>query len=299
MKHIFLLFISLLSLSALHAQELNAKVVVNTAKISNTKKEVFDALKEKMEAFLNERRWTQLEVKEVERISMNMNLTVNKWDEGQNLMECTMMLSSSRPVYGSSYSTTLYNVNDADFNFNFQTTDQLTWNPDNIDNNLTALLAYYAYIILGYDMDSMSPMGGTAYLQQAEDIVTKAQNLGFTGWQSFNDPKNRFGLLNDYMDGSMEGYRQLIYQYHRKGLDQMSTNVESGRQAISQALELLDQVRHARAMSQLPILFCETKRDELINIYQGKDTREVRNRIYDILFGINPSMSEHWDKIKN
>ncbi len=297
-KLLFVLCLFCCSLS-LAAQELNAKVVINTAQLSNTKTEVFDALKEKIQNFLNEHRWTQLEVKEVERIDMNLNITVNKWDESTNLMECTLLLSSSRPVYGSTYSTTLYNVKDDNFNFNFQTTDQLEWNPDNVDNNLTAMLAYYAYMIIGYDMDSMSPMGGTRYLQTAEDIVNNSQNLGFTGWQSFNDNKNRFGLLNDYLDGSMEGYRKLIYQYHRLGLDQMAATPDAGRKAITEAMELLDEVRNARAMSQLPTLFGETKRDELINIYQGKDTREVKERIYDILFNINPSMDEYWEKIKN
>ncbi len=291
----------LLLLVALPAQtqELNAKVVVNTAQISNTKTEVFEALQEKAQSFLNDHQWTGNQYREVEKISCNFNITVSKWDEGSNSMECTLMLTSSRPVYNSSYNTTLYNVSDGDFNFNFQTTDQLEWNADNVDNNLTAMLAYYAYVIIGYDMDSMSPLGGTRYLQTAEDIVTNAQNLGFAGWSSFNSNKNRFGLLNDYMDGSMEEYRQMIYKYHREGLDHMAESSDKGRAAITEAIEMLDNCKNARAMSQLPTLFSECKRDELVNIYSGHGTREEKESVYNTMFSINPSLSDYWDKLKD
>ncbi len=294
---LLLLLISLIALP-LKAQELNAKVVVNAQKISNTKTEVFEALQEKVQNYLNEHQWTGLQFRELERIACNFNITVSKWDESTNAIEATLLMSSSRPVYNSSYSTNLYSIKDGDFNFSFQTTDQLEWNADNVDNNLTAMLAYYAYVIIGYDMDSMSPLGGTNYFQQAEDIVTNAQNLGYTGWSSFNDNKNRFGLLNDYMDGSMEEYRQMIYKYHREGLDQMADDPEKGRTAITEALNLLENCKNARTMSQLPVLFTECKRDELVNIYSGHGTSEEKANVYDILLGINPSMSDYWDKLK-
>ena len=207
-------------------------------------------------------------------------------------------MTSSRPVFNSSYNTTLYNVKDGDFQFKFQTTDQLEWNPEYVDNNLTAMLAYYAYMIIGYDMDSMSPLGGTTYLQTAENIVNNAQNLGFPGWAPFSDSKNRFGLLNDYLDGSMEDYRMMVYKYHREGLDMMAENAATGRTNITEALELLNTSRDARTMSQLPVLFTEYKRDELVNIYSGKGTNKEKETAYNILFRINTSLSEQWDKLK-
>lgn len=301
-KTSFSLFIILLFVTPLTAaaQELNAKVTVNTSKISNTKKEVFDALREKVQAFLNDHKWTQLqEPREVEKINCNFSITVNKWDESQNLIEAELLLTSLRPVYGSSYTTNLYSLRDGDFNFNFRTTDQLEWNPDNISENLPAMLAYYAYMVIGYDMDSMAPLAGTPYFHAAEDIVTNSQSLGAAGWSQLNDPKNRAGLLNDYMDGSMEPYRNLIYKYHRQGLDRMSTNAEEGRKAVAEALELLDECKNARTMSQLPTLFTEIKREEIVNMFQGKGSREERERIYDIFFSINPSLNEQWTKIKN
>lgn len=280
------------------AQELKAKVMVNTAQVSNTKKEVFDALREKVEAFLNDHKWTDQTYRENEKIDCNFNITVSSWDEGESMIKSTLLLTCSRPVYNSSYTTTVYSTRDADFQFTFQTTDQLEWNPEYVDNNLTAMLAYYAYVIIGYDMDSMSPLGGTPYLQTAENIVNNAQNLGFPGWSSFNDTKNRFGLLNDYLDGSMEDYRQLVYKYHREGLDQMADNPDNGRKAIAEALNLLESAKNARTMSQLPTLFTEYKRDELVNIFSGHGTNEEKEAAYNILFGINTSLSEYWEKLK-
>ncbi len=279
------------------AQELNAKVVVNTAQLSNTKTEVFDALQEKAQNFLNEHRWTQLTYKEAEKIALNLNITVSKWDESTNAIESTLLLTSSRPVYNSGYNSPLYSVRDGDFNFAFQTTDQLEWNASNVDNQLTALLAYYAYMVIGYDMDSFAPLGGTTYLQAAEDIVTNAQNLGYTGWSSFNSTKNRFGLLNDYIDGSMEEYRRMMYKYHREGLDRMTENTDTARAAIAEAIEMLDNCRSRRTMSQLPTLFSETKRDELVNIFQSKGTAEEKRRVAQIMSNVNPSLSDQWDKI--
>ena len=294
----YLFLLSLLFSTAISAQELNAKVVVNTAQLSNTKTEVFESLREKVEAFLNNHQWTNLQFKEAERIDCNFNITINSWNESESLIKSTLLMTSSRPVFNSSYNTTLYNVKDGDFQFKFQTTDQLEWNPEYVDNNLTAMLAYYAYMIIGYDMDSMSPLGGTTYLQTAENIVNNAQNLGFPGWASFSDSKNRFGLLNDYLDGSMEDYRMMVYKYHREGLDMMAENAATGRTNITEALELLNTSRDARTMSQLPVLFTEYKRDELVNIYSGKGTNKEKETAYNILFRINTSLSEQWDKLK-
>lgn len=292
---LFLIFPCSLSLSA---QELKARVTINTAQLSNTKTEVFDALKEKMESFLNEHKWTDLQFREQEKIECNLNVTVSSWDEADAMIKSTLLLTCSRPVYNSSYNTTLYSTRDGDFQFRFQTSDQLEWNPEYVDNNLTAMLAYYAYMVIGYDMDSFSPLGGTTYLQTAENIVNNAQNLGFPGWSSFNDNKNRFGLLNDYLDGTMESYRQLIYKYHREGLDQMADTPNEGRAAIAEALELLDEAKQARSMSQLPELFSEYKRDELVNIFAGKGTNDEKQAAYDILRNINTALTDYWEKLR-
>lgn len=286
------------SACTLQAQELNAKVSINRSQVSNTKGEVFDALQTTITDFLNNHKWTELNVRENEKIQCTLNLTVSTYSDTDNSFVCTLLLTSNRPVYGSTYVTTAYSVKDPQFTFTFKEHDQLEYNANNIDNNLVALLAYYAYMIIGMDMDTMSPLGGTTYLQAAEQIVQAGQTLDYPGWKAFDDSKNRFGLLNDYLDGSMESMRQFEYIYHRKGLDRMAESPDSARAAIAEGLDLLKQAHEAKTMSQVPQLFTEYKREELINIFSKKGTQEEKDKAYDILFAIDASQNEAWKKLK-
>ena len=280
------------------AQELNAKVVINTAQLANTNTEACETFREKAEEFLNSKQWTTVKYDEVERITCTFNITVNKYSAQDGAFECTLLLNTSRPVWGSSYTTPLYNTRDQHFHFKFDPADQLEYNPENLDNQLIALLAYYAHIIIGMDMDTFAPLGGTTVLQTAEDIVNKAQNLGYSGWSAFNESNNRFALLNDYMDGSMEAIRQMNYTYHRQGLDNLCDSTEKAHKALVESIELLDQARQARSMSNVPQLFTEYKKEELVNIFSTHENQEERERVYSILFAINPSQNNSWEKIK-
>ncbi len=286
------------SLCPAQGQELNARVNINRSQVSNTKGEVFDALQKTMADFLNNHKWTELTFRDNEKIQCTFNLTVSTYSDTDNSFVCSLLLSSTRPVYGSSYTTTAYSVKDPQFTFTFKEHDQLEFNINNIDNNLVALLAYYAYVIIGMDMDTMAPKGGTPYLQTAEQIVQAGQALDFPGWKAFDDSKNRFGLLNDYMDGAMESMRQFEYVYHRKGLDRMATAPDSARAAIAEGLELLREAHQAKTMSQVPQLFTEYKREELLNIFADKGTKEEREKAYEILFAIDASQNESWKKLK-
>lgn len=286
------------SLCPTQGQELNARVNINRSQVSNTKGEVFDALQKTMADFLNNHKWTELTFRDNEKIQCTFNLTVSTYSDTDNSFVCSLLLSSTRPVYGSSYTTTGYSVKDPQFTFTFREHDQLEFNINNIDNNLVALLAYYAYVIIGMDMDTMAPKGGTPYLQTAEQIVQAGQALDFPGWKAFDDSKNRFGLLNDYMDGAMESMRQFEYVYHRKGLDRMATAPDSARAAIAEGLELLREAHQAKTMSQVPQLFTEYKREELLNIFADKGTKEEREKAYEILFAIDASQNESWKKLK-
>lgn len=286
------------SLCPTQGQELNARVNINRSQVSNTKGEVFDALQKTMADFLNNHKWTELTFRDNEKIQCTFNLTVSTYSDTDNSFVCSLLLSSTRPVYGSSYTTPGYSVKDPQFTFTFREHDQLEFNINNIDNNLVALLAYYAYVIIGMDMDTMAPKGGTPYLQTAEQIVQAGQALDFPGWKAFDDSKNRFGLLNDYMDGAMESMRQFEYVYHRKGLDRMATAPDSARAAIAEGLELLREAHQAKTMSQVPQLFTEYKREELLNIFADKGTKEEREKAYEILFAIDASQNESWKKLK-
>ena len=298
MRYLFAIFTLILFPSCLMSQELNAKVAINTSQIGNTNTEACRILQEKVQEFLNNKQWTPIHFNEVERIDCTFNITVNKYSAQDGAFECTLILNSSRPVWGTSYTSTLYNTRDQHFDFKFDPADQLEYNPDNLDNQLVALLSYYAHIIIGMDLDTFAPLGGTTILQTAEDIVNKAQNLGYSGWSAFNESNNRFALLNDYMDGSMEPMRQMNYMYHRQGLDQLCDSTEKAYPALVQSMELLDQARQGRTMSNVPQLFTEYKKEELVNIFSKHANQQERLRVFEILFAINPSQNPSWEKIK-
>ena len=288
----------LLVLTTTVAQELQVKININTQAIGTTDKSVFDNLQQTLEQWMNDRQWTDLQFQQNERIVVNFNLTVTKYDKNANRISCTAMIQANRPVYNSSYTTTLYNNRDADFNFDFAEFDQLNYNDETIDNQLTALMAYYAYLIIGLDLDTFSPLGGTEVLQRCLMLVNNAQDLGFTGWKAFENSRNRFAIINDYLDEGMKSFRQLQYDYYRKGLDEMAQNAERGRTNVTEALQLLKQAHEDKPLSLLPQIWTDYKRDELANIYKGKGTQKEKEQVYDLLFNLNASQSNAWNKIK-
>lgn len=281
------------------AQELQAKVVINHNQIQGTDASVFDNLQQTLEMFINDRQWTPLQFQKNERIVCNFNITVTKYDQSSNIFTCTALIQANRPVYNSSYTTTLYNNRDADFNFEFAQFDQLNFNEEQIDNQLTALIAYYAYLIIGINLDSFSPMGGESILQQCLNLTNNAQNLSYPGWKAFENDRNRFAIINDYMEGAMRPFRQFQYDYYRTGLDEMANNAERGRTNITTAIETgLKKAHEDRPLSLLPQIWTDYKKDELGNIYKGKGTQKEKEKVYDILFSINASQNNAWEKIK-
>ena len=297
-KKALLSTILMLAVLGINAQELQVKVNVNHSQIQGTDASVFENLQQTIEQFMNNRSWTDLQFQQNERIQCSLNLTVNKYQRDENRFECTALIQANRPVYNSAYNSTLYNNKDANFNFDFQQFDQLNFAEENIDNQLTALLAYYAMLIIGIDLDSFSPMGGTDVLQRCLLLVNNAQNLGFTGWKSFEDNKNRFAIINDYLDEAMKPFRQLQYDYYRKGLDEMANNAERGRTEITAALENdLKKAHEDKPLSLLPQIWTDYKKDELANIYKGKGTQKEKQRIYDLLMDMNASQNNSWEQI--
>ena len=280
------------------AQELQAKVNITHNQIQGTDASVFENLQQTLEQFINDRQWTALQFQKNERIVCNFNITVTKYDQSNNLFTCTALIQANRPVYNSSYTTTLYNNRDANFDFQFAQFDQLNFNEEQLDNQLTALLAYYAYLIIGLDLDSFSPMGGEEILQQCLNLVNNAQNLDFNGWKAFDNDRNRFAIINDYMEGAMKPFRQLQYDYYRNGLDEMANNAERGRTNITTALENLKKAHEDRPLSMLPQIWTDYKKEELANIYKGKGTQKEKETVYDLLFGINASQNNTWEQIK-
>ena len=290
MKHkLYILLFILCGHVAAQAQELNCRVAINASQIQGTNTQVFTTLENALKEFINDRKWTSAQYSPAERITCSMNITVKEYtDDGA--FKCELIVQSNRPVYNSNYNTVLFNFKDTEFNFNYLEYDPLEFREDMIDNNLTAVIAYYIYLIIGLDMDSMAPMGGTDVLHIVENIVQAAQSLSETGWKAFDDSKNRHAIITDYMDGGMQPLRQMMYDYHRLGLDEMAQNADRGRAKITESLNLLKEARDNKAMSALPQLFVEIKKDELINIY-SKGTQNERDGVYELLMDISPSQS--------
>lgn len=294
---VFLFLLLIVSISG-SSQELQMKVVINHSKIQGTDDAVFKELQKNFEDFINSRQWTELQFQKNERIQCSMNITVTKYDRDAGTFTCTALIQSNRPVFNSSYTTTVYNNTDQNFVFRYQQFDQLEFNEENVDNQLTALAAYYAYLIIGLDLETFSPKGGEEILQKCMYLVNNAQNLEYPGWKSFDDSRNRFAIINDYLDGGMEPLRQLQYDYYRKGLDTMAENPERGRSEITTALSLLDEAHKNKPLSLLPQIWTDYKKDELASIYNGKGTQKEKEKIYEMLFNINASQSNAWDLIK-
>ena len=285
--------------STISAKELQAKITINHAQISGTEKGVFDNLQQTLQQFVNNRQWTHLQFQKNERIICNFNITVTKYDRDQNLFTCKALIQANRPVFNSAYTSTLYNNVDDNFTFRFAEYDQLEFNEQQIDNQLTALFAYYAYLIIGIDLDSFAPKGGEDILQRCMNLTNNAQNLDYPGWKAFSDDRNRYAIISDYLDGALEPFRQLQYDYYRKGLDEMANNAERGRTEITAALETgLKKAKENRPLSLLPQIWTDFKKDELANIYRGKGTQKEKESIYELLFSINPSQNKYWDQIK-
>ena len=276
-------------------EELNANVTLNASKVQGTNTEVFTQLEEALKAFINDRKWTPNVYEEVERINCNFTFIVNSY-ANDGSFDCSLMVQASRPVFGASYTSTLFLYEDKSIKFKYQPFDRLDFIEDNLDNNLTAVVAFYVYMIIGLDLDSMGELGGSEFLNKALTIANNAQNLGDAGWRAGSSSNNRYSIIDDYMNGAMEPVRKLMYRYHRLGLDTMFRNADGGRKAITESIALLKKAYEDRPMAYFTKLFTEYKVDEIVNVY-SKCTPEEKKSVVETLSNINPSLSSEWDKI--
>ncbi len=293
-KTIYFLFFSLFFFFQTKGQELNCTFKVNSSKVQGTNKSVFQTLEKSVGEFMNNRKWTDLNFEDNERIECNITVIVNSV-EG-NTFKSELIIQSRRPVFKSNYYTTLLNFTDKDFTFDYTEFEPLEYNPNNLTSNLVATLSYYAYLIIGYDMDSFSPLGGTPYFQKAEEIVSKAQSTSWAGWKAFEDNKNRYALISSIMDEAFKKYRNYFYEYHRLGLDVMVANATNGRSKIADGVEILLKTYRARPTTILISSFLDAKNDEFINIFK-QGTSEEKKKVHEVLSTINPSLNNKYEQI--
>ncbi|MCM1074201.1 MAG: DUF4835 family protein [Ruminococcus sp.] len=269
---------------------------INSSKIEGTDKSPFEELQEAITEYINTRKWTNTQVAVNEKIECRMFFTISKYEDEKFTGDLQVQLS--RPVYNSTYTTPLLNFKDTKIEFTHRRGEPLNFNDAAWEDNLTGILNYYAYLFLAIDFDSFSPLGGQPYFDKVASIVQMAQSSGETGWRAFEDTKNRSAVLSSYTDAATSGIRELIYIYHRKGLDEMVTSPDKGRAAITESLQKLQQIHKAAPMSVALSIFKDTKLDELVNVYSQAPESE-RTDVYNLLKEIYPTETERLEKIRN
>mgnify|MGYP004701425491 CR=1 FL=1 len=288
------LLFSLISVSKAFSQELRCNVIVNSDMIQGTNKSVFVTLQKSVSDFMNTRRWTDMNYATIERIECNVSIIIKKVEN--NFFTAEIQIQSRRPIFGTSYNTTLFNFKDNYFSFEFKEFDQLEMNENTITSNLTAVLAYYAYLIIGFDQDSFTRLGGTPYFDAAERIVNAAQTADLVGWKAFESSKNRYALINNITDEAFKRFRNFFYEYHRLGLDEMMANPTNARARISEGLPLIREANRARPSAILITSFLDAKNEELINIFSKGSENEKKNAV-EILSDVNPTQTERYQNI--
>lgn len=255
------------------AQDLNARVSVVAPKVQTTNKRVFQSLETAMKDFINGRKWINDAVLPSERLDCTFILNIVAWDGGSNFSG-ELQVQSSRPVFNSSYTTTLLSVNDKDFDFTYNEGQTIDYSDQSFLNNLSSVMAFYAYMIAGFDYDSFSRYGGSAYFALAQQVVINAQTSSYKGWKAFDGNVNRYWLSENLNNKVYAPLRGIMYDYHRNGLDRMADNAANGRRAINALLPVLAQTDRTRLGAMFPLIFFSAKSDELVSIFSNADPQD-------------------------
>lgn len=291
---VILHFIVSLSFNA-KGQELNCHVEVNADQIQGVNKQIFETLKGAITEYMNTNKFSNAQFAVNEKIDCRLFFTIKEYND--NTMIGDLQVQSSRPVYNSTYTTTLINFKDTKIEFSYQENEPLVFSENNMESNLTAILNFYAYLILALDFDSFSPKGGDFFYEKAQNVVQMAQSSGESGWKAFEDTKNRPSVLSAYTEPNTSILRSLLYEYHRLGLDEMVLSPDKGRAKISSTLEYLRKIYDVAPMSVALSMFKDAKLDELVNLYT-KASQTERDNAYEILSSLYPTENDRLNKIK-
>ncbi|HCY41064.1 MAG TPA: DUF4835 domain-containing protein [Prolixibacteraceae bacterium] len=295
MKRIWMFIVVLLVAHSLQAQELRCNISISATKIQGANRTVFETMQSDLYEFMNNRKWTEHQYSMDERIECSFFINLEEQISSDEF-KGSIQVQVRRPVFGSSYETVLLNIKDKDFHAKYVEYQTLEFNESSNKDNLTNILAFYAYIILGIDYDSFYPEGGTEYYQKAQAIVNNSQNAREKGWKSFESERNRYWLVENILNKSYSGFRSCIYQYHRQGLDIMSDKSPEGRNVIAESLKSIQKVFRVRPSLYILQVFFDAKSDELVNIF-SKSFPDERNRVSVILNECDPSNGSKYEKI--
>lgn len=290
LKNRIIIFALLLISGSVYSQELDCRVVVNSDRVQTLERRVFDDMETSFTEFFNTRKWTEDEYNEEERIKCNLIINIQEIP-AIGSFKATVQIISARPVFGTNYQTVVFNFADRDWTFEYVEGQPLIFNENTFNNNISSLLGFYGYVILGYDYDTFSPKGGDVHFQKAWQVVTSAQQSGYPGWEQFNSTRNRYWLAENLISPQLLPVRELQYDYHIKGLDVMHEKPEDGRKAIAKSLAGLKTANGARPRSIVTLSFLDSKTPELTKMFSEGEIG-VRRNVYNTLINIDPSLSE-------
>lgn len=293
-KIVLTVLMACIGLLPVAGQELNCTVTVNADQISGSKN-VFETLQQAITEYMNTTVFTNAQFSPNEKIECRLFFTIKEYAD--DVLKGDLQVQSLRPVYNSSYTTTLINFKDTKIDFEYRENEPLVYSVNNMESQITAILNFYAYLILAVDFDSFAPNGGDSYWERLKQIVQMAQSSGETGWKAFEDNKNRSAVLSAYTDAATSGIRDLTYRYHRLGLDQMATSVDRGRAAVTESLAAISNIHSVAPMSVALSMFRDAKLDELVNIY-SRAPQEERTRVFNLLEPIYPTDQTRLEQIK-
>jgi len=294
-KFLFLLLSLFFFYNTMYSQELKGAVVVNAQSIGNANAQIFKTLEKQLTEFITDTKWTNQLYEPQEKIDCNMVIIINQFDSDR--FEASIQVQSSRPVFGSSYSTPIYNINDKNFNFTYLEFQNIIFNPNQFESNLVSVIAFHVYMILGLDADSFELNGGEEHFKQAERIMNFSQQDGGKGWKLEDGLQSRFALINSMLSNAYKDYRQIMYDYHRKGMDVMSESTKDGKNEIALSLNIFKEMNKVRPNSYLARIFFDAKADEIEQIFSGGPNVDIANLI-ETLNRVAPTHSSKWRNVK-
>ncbi len=277
------------------AQELNCTVTVNADQVGGTNQQVFKTLQRSLTDFINKNDWTGQGYKNNERINCAMFINVSSYVSGN--FTATLQVSASRPVYNSTYSTPILNLNDKEFEFTYNEFQNLTFNPAVFESNLISVITYYCFMIIGMDADTFALNGGTGYLETAQDVAGIAQTSGYKGWSGSDGNSNRYFLVNDMLSSTYAPFREAVYKYNYEGMDIMNRDQKAGKEKIKEALMKLSEVHSVRPNSLMMRVFFDAKADEVVSIFSGGPKIPITDLV-DNLNRFSPINAAKWGGIK-
>lgn len=290
-----IVFIFLCVTNFSNGQQLNCTIQINTDKVATTNVQLFKNMKTSITDFVNKTDWTGETLKQYEKINCSMVIIINSFED--NNFSASIQVQSTRPIFNSTYSSPVFNYNDNDFGFRYTEFENLIFNPSTFDSNLVSVLAYYSYMILGFDGDTYALNGGTKNFEIAQQILTTAQQSGYKGWSQSDGTQNRFFLINDMLSGTFDSFRDTEYAYHRQGLDLMTDDVKIAKENVMSAINLLAKLYSVRPNAFLTRVFFDAKADEIVSILSGGPSVTLATMV-DTLNRISPINSNKWATIK-